>query len=84
MFIYAAAKGISVWPERSFAEPVHFIDTVPRKKIPEDKKTPPEARGKKNQKVKEVPKARPQQKPKVVNPKVKPVKIVKPKIKPKG
>lgn len=33
--------------------------------------------------VKEVPRARPQPKPKMVGPKVKPVKIVKPKVKPR-
>ena len=56
------------------------VDTIPQKQqIPKDKKqkNPDVNKGK----VKKVPKARPMPKPKIVGPKVKPVKVIKPKLK---
>ena len=59
------------------------LDTIPPKKpaTPDDKKQKPE--NAKKPEVKEVPKARPMPKPKVVGPKVKPVKIIRPRVGPK-
>ena len=64
---------------------IAVFDTLPRpqKVKTEVQKPKPGNRGKGQNKIKDVPRARPQQKPKVVGPKMKPVKIIKPKVGPK-
>lgn len=70
-------------------EKLFVADTVPRQQteIPDNKKEAPTQPVVKGKPIKEVPKAKNQVKPKMVNPssiKMKPVKIIKPKINGKG